>query len=399
MIPKASCPRLLIAILALISVLVGCASAQGSPPQTGSNPVPSEKPSIGRLRAAYKAEREYDAELEAKNYPQGFVKRLHAGVDECSLYVVMNGSEGLWATHDGGASWQHSFAFRERKSASGRAHIGKSVFDIAEDRDRKLLYIATDDGVFQSRDQGQSWVRFSDGLPYEDHDFLTPTILRLSLDPASGDVYGEVSLDGFGIYKTGCDKAGWKPIGAGLPESSITGEVCYGPADKSVYVVQGRAGAIMISGFKASSTGIYRGTPKGAGYRWAHEDLPLEKSDFDPVGALRADPISGDLYACTFAGLYRKSKDAWKLTLECPFVRAVAFENGGSLRAVAFAAAGCYLRSGVAWQPLVTPWDPRAIVSSACFVNGSLFVGTNEGLFVSRDSGASWSRLKAPTVD
>ncbi|MFZ2959556.1 MAG: hypothetical protein WA705_21935 [Candidatus Ozemobacteraceae bacterium] len=376
-------------LFALLPVL-GAYASEGIPAYP-------DKETVTHLRTAYKAEQEYDAELQAGNYSKGYVKRLFGSTAQGSLLLAMHDDENLWISHDGGVSWKSCFICQKRKSHSGPV-FGKSILDIAEDRMRKILYLATGDGVFRSRDEGRSWKRFSQGLPYENHEFLTPTILKLSLDPDSGDLYGEVSLDGFGIYKTGCDKADWKPIGAGLPESSITGEVSYGSAEKAVFVVQGRAGAIMISGYKASSTGIYKGVPQGSEFHWVHDELPLKRGDFDPVHSLNADPNGGEVYACTFAGLYRKTRDSWVSVLNRSFINSVFFEEGNKKRALAIAAGGCFLLSENAWRPISGGWDQRAIISSACFLNGAIFVGTNEGLFASRDNGSSWGHLKTPVV-
>jgi hypothetical protein len=266
-----------------------------------------------------------------------------------------------------------------------------------EDEERNLLYIATDDGVYQSRDGGESWERFSEGFPYDHrNDSIKPAVYKLSLDPHAGDVYSRADFE---IYRTGFDTPTWEPIGKGLPAVSITTDLFFSPLEGSIYIVNGCSGVIVFDGCKKNSMGVFARHKEEDKYAWVKEKLPIEIKDLEPVCTLNVDPNSGDLYASTYVGLFRKTQGQWELVLSEDFVLGVYFEKGYQQRAVAFTADKTMLRKAGKWVPVTNkPWSEHAWVKVACFHTRSLFISTNDGLFVTRDDGTSWQRIWLPDL-
>lgn len=376
----------LLGVCAIAFMMAPC-TADGSAGSAADVKYPSAQ-QISELRKLSKKQREYDARLEAKGFAGGYATDMQCNDGKNLLIIARDGSK-LLVSRNGGRSW--------KTSVKGITHSAGRIFDIAQDEARNLLYIATDDGVYQSRDMAQSWRRFSEGLPYEHRsDNLRTTVLKLSLDPRTGDLYSRVALDGFGIYKTGCAKPAWRGIGEGLPSESITTDVGYCPKDGSVYIVNGSSGAIVITGFKSSTLGVFRGSRQDRGYTWAKEQgLNIKDGGFEPVRELVTDPNTGDLYACTYVGLFRKGGDQWQPEFGRSFVSSAIFEQGGTRRTIAFTPDKLYLRASGQWLPVTnTPWNRYAVAISAGFLRGSIYVSTNDGLYVSKDNCAHWARVR-----
>lgn len=355
------------------------------------------------LRKKYRKMQEYDMKLEKEGYKNGYVTTMF-GSEKNDIFLVglKNGKDtsrygqysggGLWISNDKAKSWH--------KSMTGIRDVKRQIYHLVEDGQRGRFYLATEHGAYRSDDKARTWQRFSEGHPYEhrDDDILTPTYYKLSLDPDSGDVYSRVPLDGFGIYKTGCETANWISIGDSLSADSITIDVAFSPADKSVYILNGNSGAIVIGGFDSQTMGVYKGTPGGKGYEWVKEKIPVEsKDDCEVMRSIAADPYTGILYACTSFGLYKKTGGTWTKDLDEIYVYNVAFEKGNQQRAIAFTAERLFMRDKGTWNPISnTPWNELATVRGATFFKGGIFIATNEGLFVSWDNTRSWARVKLP---
>ncbi len=354
------------------------------------------------LREKYRKMQEYDIKLEKKGYKNGYVTTM-LGSEKNDIFLVglKDGKDtsrfgqysggGLWVSNDKAKSWQ--------KSMTGIKDVKSPAYHLVEDEQRGRFYIATENGAYRSDDKARTWQRFSEGHPYEHrNDCITPTYYKLSLDPNSGDVFSRVPLDGFGIYKTGCETANWIPIGHSLPEDSITIDVAFSPADKSVYILNGNSGAIVIGGFEPTTMGIYKGTPGEKGYEWVKEKIPVEsKNDYEVMRSITSDPNTGILYACTSFGLYKKIAGAWTKDLDEIFVYNVSFEKGNQQRAIAFTAERFFIKDKGAWLSIKnTPWNELAMMRCATFFKGGIFIATNEGLFASWDNAKSWEMIKLP---
>jgi len=341
------------------------------------------------LKAQNYAERclDYEQKLESQGYPD--ITLVYGSETQNLLLTVKE--DGLWVSYDEGVTWQESM--------DGIRDAQKPIYDIVEDTN-KIFYIATGDGVYRSLNSGKSWERFSEGLPYEHRtDTLTPIIYRLSLNSIKGELYSRVALNGFGLYKTSLDKPNWYPIGYGLPPDSITIDISHSPKNDSIYIINGCSGVIMIGEFDADAMGVFRGRDKGKSeYEWEKEQLPSHKK-YETIRRLEVDPNSGEVYACSLLGLYKKSLHGWELAFDERFVSSITF--GYSQRALVVTAFNqVFIRRNNTWQPIKNkPWGEYALVQTSCFFKGSILVGTNEGLFVSRDNGNHWEKIKLSHSD
>ncbi|MHB1000845.1 MAG: WD40/YVTN/BNR-like repeat-containing protein [Armatimonadota bacterium] len=347
---------------------------------------------IAQLRSFSKQQRIYDKKLENKGYPHGYITSI-CGSEIQNLLLSVNESKQLCISIDGGKTWKKNI--KQLPKPAG------TITNIIEDEKRKVFYASTTNGVYRSRDACRSWQRFSEGLTYEHRtDGITPMVCKLSLDPKTGDIYAREALDGFGIYKTSSRKPEWRSIGDGLPSESITTDLGYSPSDNSIYIVNGASGAIVISGFRSSSMGVYRGLRKGQKYEWIKDTgLPVDAKGFEPVSELVVDPNSGELYACTYLGLFRKTQGKWKLEFNENFVMGVTFEKGYSHRSIAITTDKLFIRNNGKWQKINNaPWDRYASVYNTCFFKEAIYVATNDGLFVSRDNASHWERVKLPGI-
>ncbi|MFH1741133.1 MAG: hypothetical protein ABIH23_19195 [bacterium] len=94
--------------------------------------------------------------------------------------VFVGSDRGVFATTDGGASW----------NSTG---LSESVQTFAYDQSTETLYAGTAyNGVYYSRDGGQSWEAFNNGL-----DCLEPRCM--DIDPANGYLY--IGTQGGGVWR------------------------------------------------------------------------------------------------------------------------------------------------------------------------------------------------------
>jgi photosystem II stability/assembly factor-like uncharacterized protein len=171
--------------------------------------------------------------------------------------------EGLLGSTDGGRTWNFMDAFNRTEARNAR------IYDVSfSRRDANTIYVATDHGLFESRDGAVSWSR----NPAVE---LNTSVYKLSLDPGNparllvqtprglllshdgGIQWVSLSIDGTGVYDfafssmpkgrilaaswrgllySESDYEDWKPV-EGLPVARLDQILCVPGRPQEMYVL------------------------------------------------------------------------------------------------------------------------------------------------------------------
>ncbi len=257
-------------------------------------------------------------------------------VDSRIVYAATQKGEGVFKSRDGGETWS--------PSGRGLPKIpGNNVFCLAIDPRRPaILYAGTlSFGIYRSTDGGASWSPSQRGLSAN-----LLGVSALEIDPRAPDTV--FAGTGVGIFKTTDGGASWKLKNGGLPGAPLISDLAIDPKRPAVVYA-----AVGTSGLYKSANG---------GETWAPINLGLPAGQ--GIATLAIDPRrSATVYAATYAGLFKST-------------------NGGAN-----------------WFPSNTGL-PRSIVSALVIDprdSRTLFAGTffGTGAFRSDDGGASWRPINA----
>ena len=257
-------------------------------------------------------------------------------VDSRIVYAATQKGEGVFKSRDGGQTWS--------PSGTGLPKIpGNSVFCLAIDPRRPtILYAGTlNFGIYKSTDGGASWSPSQRGLSAN-----LLGVSALAIDPgAPGTVFAGT---GVGVFKTTDGGANWKLRNVGLPDAPLVSDLEIDP--KRTAVIYAAVG----------TSGVYKSANGGETWRPINSGLPARQG----VDTLAIDPRrSATVYASTYAGLFKST-------------------NGGA-----------------SWFPS-NAGLPKSIVTALVIdprSSRTLFAGTffDTGIFRSDDGGASWSPVNA----
>ncbi len=220
-------------------------------------------------------------------------------------------------------------------------------------------------GIFASSDGGKTWAA-------ENSDLSNQNVLAVSVKPR-GTIF--VGTFGGGVYRSNGDNGSrWVQVNSGLGSTEVT---CL-EVDQNGGVYAG-----------TSTGGVYRSVDNGGSWS-AVGDL------HEFVNTVAVDG-AGNILAGTSHGIYRTGdggttwtnessglscKDVWSLVID-QHGRAFAATNGGGV----FRS----LDGGRSWIQVNAGLASKNTGSIAVCATGKLFVGTPEGVFVSSDTGESWS--------
>ena len=208
-----------------------------------------------------------------------------------------------------------------------------------------ILYVATNESVYKSRDGGGTWARMAT-------DLSTYRVLSLALDPLHpASVYAGTMGDA--VYKSPDGGQRWIAHNAGLKEHiSVVNRFVFDPRDtETVYA--------------ATTVGVFRSTDGGR--LWDERMAGMKEVHI--VFTIAMDPTRPHVfYAGTTGGAYRSTDGTatWKKIntgLIPPEILDASLALGVSSIAV----------------------DPRT--------PNTVYAGTNNGLFTSADMGETWYRI------
>jgi len=214
-----------------------------------------------------------------------------------------------------------------------------------------ILYVATNESVYKTRDGGTSWERMAT-------DLSSYRVLSLALDPVHpASVYAGTMGDA--VYKSPDGGQRWIAHNAGLKEHvSVVNRFVFDPRDtETVYA--------------ATTVGVFRSTDGGR--LWDERMAGMKEVHI--VFALTMDPVRPNIfYAGTTGGAYRS------------------------------------LDGTASWQKVNTGLIPPEILDASLSLGVSsiaidprnpdtLYAGTNNGLFKSTDRADSWTRIGQALAD
>ncbi len=248
----------------------------------------------------------------------------------------------------------------------------------------EILLTAGDRGLWRSTDGAQSWTPASLGIAIH-----TPVALTV-LSDAAGTVY----FSDLGVFRSGDHGASWKSVNQGLAASSGVNPP---PLPTPLLAASAASPAVLYAG---SPAGIVHSVDGGGHWRAALEPTPLGTALNDVV----ADPTTPrTAYAISYPTLGHEDDchalkttdggDHWQCLPVAALQLVVHPKHPQQLAAID----GSVLRSfdgGASWRALAS-FDENQLRSLAFDpLNPSvLYVGTFDGVYVSRDGGVSLAKL------
>jgi ligand-binding sensor domain-containing protein len=208
-----------------------------------------------------------------------------------------------------------------------------------------ILYVATNESVYKTRDGGRSWERMSTELS-------SRRVLALAIDPRHpATVYAGTMGDA--VYKSPDGGQRWLPHNVGLKEHiSVVNQFLFDPRDSEIMY------AATTVGFYRSADGARLWEERMAGMKEVHYVVTIAQSPSDPQ----------ILYAGTSGGAYRTTDGAatWQKI------------NNGLIPAEILEASLALGVNTLVIDPVRTE---------------TVYAGTTKGLFKTRDKGDSWARI------
>ncbi len=249
-----------------------------------------------------------------------------------------------------------------------------------------ILYVATEEAVYKTRDGGQAWERLAEGLS-------RVRVMNLAIDPQlPANIFVGTFADG--VYKSPDGGQRWLPSNAGIQKGTISSNVnqlVFHPTDlRTLYA--------------ATTVGVFKSTD--GGQSWNDRMHGMHEINF--IVTLAVDPVRPNiLYAGTSGGVYRSFDGAGHWTkINNGLVREDARMASMALGVNALlinptrpdivyagTTQGLFktLDTGETWTKMATALG-ELYVSSLVFAYGNdhLYMGTSKGIFDSQDGGQTW---------
>jgi photosystem II stability/assembly factor-like uncharacterized protein len=261
---------------------------------------------------------------------------------------------------------------------------GKSIRALAlAPSNPRVLVAGALDGVFRSRDGGDSWQRISP----ENHAEIK-NVESIAIDPANPDIIyaGTWHLP----WKTEDGGKSWNNIKNGVIEDSDVFSIIIDPANPAVV-------------FASACSGIYKSETAGSQFRKI-QGIPFSARR---TRVLQMDPVDHKVvYAGTTEGLWKTvdSGATWKrMTAANVIVNDVLVDPGNSSRVLLATDRGGVLASndgGISFVPSNRGFAHRQVTSVVADIQDpavlyAALINDKEfgGVFVSRDTGQAWRQI------
>jgi photosystem II stability/assembly factor-like uncharacterized protein len=299
-----------------------------------------------------------------------------------------------------------------------------------------ILYVATNDAVYKSRDGGQLWERFPS--------FSARRVTTLAIDPQfPATIYAGTMADA--VYKSPDGGQHWLPHNVGLKEHvSFINQFVFHPTDHDQIYAATTVGAFYtkdggreweerMAGMKevhivvsiaihprdsrvlyaGTTGGIYRSDSAAMGWKKINNGLIPEQELMGGmalgVNAIVFDVVNSDIvYAGTTKGLFRTATrgEQWERigqSLPDPFVSSILIDPIEPKTLYIGGPGGVWksLDSGQSWSPINNGLTSLNIRTLAMSPRDSqiLYAGTNgSGLYRSIDAGAIWVPIPLKTA-
>ena len=216
-----------------------------------------------------------------------------------------------------------------------------------------IIYVATNDYIYKTRDGGQTWTNLSRGMSHS-------RVISMALDPAyPATVYAGTKGDA--VYKSYDGGQRWVSQRAGLDDvtiSSVVNQFVFDPADNTHL-------------FAATTMGVFE--TKNAGDSWTKRMDGMKEVLM--VVTLGLDPTRPSiLYAGTSGGVYKSVDQAghWE-KVNNGLVSPAIIKSSRALNVTA---------------TLVDPYEPDTV-----------YAATLAGLYKSTDAARSWARIGQSLTD
>lgn len=293
------------------------------------------------------------------------------------LYVATN--DAVYKTRDGGRLWERFPSFSARR-----------VTTVAIDPQLPAtIYAGTmGDAVYKSPDGGQHWLPHNVGLK-EHVSFVNQFVFHPAL---SEKIYAATTVGAFYTKDAGRE---WEERMNGMKEVHIVTSIAIDPKDPTIL-------------YGGTTGGIYRSDDAAMSWKKVNTGLipesELMASMALGVNAIEVDRTNPDVvYAGTTKGLFRTANKgvAWARigqSLPEPFVSSIVIHPTQPSVIYIGGPGGVWKStdSGVTWQAMnqgLTTLNVRALALSPQN-SQTLYVGTNgSGLYRSTDGGATWTPL------
>jgi photosystem II stability/assembly factor-like uncharacterized protein len=293
------------------------------------------------------------------------------------LYVATN--DAVYKSRDGGASWEKFPSFSARR-----------VTTVAIDPQLPAtVYAGTmGDAVYKSPDGGQHWLPHNVGLK-EHVSFVNQFVFHPAL---SEKIYAATTVGAFYSKDAGRE---WEERMNGMKEVHIVTAIAINPKDPSVL-------------YGGTTGGIYRSDDGAMTWKKINNGLipesELMASMALGVNAIEIDDANPDVvYAGTTKGLYRTSNkgESWERigqSITEPFISSIVLQSGDPSVIYIGGPGGVWKSAdgGKSWEAKnegLASLNIRALAIEPR-QDRSLYAGTNgSGLYRSTDAGATWTAI------